>query len=151
MAILRPLKQEDYHNLATIKLCESDAREIEAATGSDPNSEIIRSAYISDWVEVIEEDDGSIIGAIGLCIERGWAIPWYVHTDAVDKYKLLVAIHSKKLIRRMLLAKLPLVNYVDQRNKAAIKWLKWLGFTVEQGSAYLSDPTVPFHLFYMEP
>lgn len=151
MVTIRPLKQEDYHKLATIKLCESDAREIEAATGLDPNAGLVRSAYVSDWVEVIEEDDGSIIGAIGLALERSLAVPWYVHTDAVDKYKLLVAIHSKRFIRRMRRKGLPLLNFVDQRNTNAIKWLKWLGFTVASCSTYLSDPTVPFHMFYMEP
>ena len=39
-------------------------------------------------------------------------------------------------------------NYVDVRHKEAIRWLKWLGFTLNEPTPY-GPFGLPFHKFHM--
>ena len=40
-------------------------------------------------------------------------------------------------------------NYCDARNSITVRWLKWLGFTVEEAEPY-GVYNMPFHHFYKE-
>lgn len=55
---------------------------------------------------------------------------------------------SKAVLLEMLQRHQVLVNYVDARNVSAIRWLAWLGFTIDSAVPY-GVQGLPFHKFHM--
>lgn len=58
----------------------------------------------------------------------GIGIPWLISTTAIEKHPLAFLRVCKPLVAQMLDRHVSLINYVDARNHAAIRWLEWLGF-----------------------
>ncbi len=83
----------------------------------------------------------NLIGGVG--------VPWMLGSP-------LIKTHAASFLRRcgpcveQLKAGFQLLeNYVDARNTAAIRWLRWLGFCVEPPHPFGPDG-LPFHRFWME-
>lgn len=79
------------------------------------------------------------------CVEHAsHGVPWAVVTTAVERYQLPFLRMCRRYIDSL---QMPLENYVDARNLRTIRWLKWLGFTVDE-----PKPTgingEPFHRFW---
>lgn len=78
-------------------------------------------------------------------------VPWMVSTSWLDQKDYAAAfLKPCKPVIRIALDTFPILeNFVDARNKRAIRWLQWLGFT-------LFDPQpfgvlgLPFHRFRQE-
>lgn len=79
------------------------------------------------------ELDGEVSGFAGVVPCGDYFSPWAVFTDAVDRHPVQFLKDCRRWISGY---DVPMLNVVDERNKVAQKWLKWLGFT-------LGDP-VPF-------
>ena len=95
------------------------------------------------------ESDGIALAAVGDTIAGiGTGVPWMVTTDhiATDPRGFLRA--SKAVLVEMLQRHQQLINYVDARNAAAIRWLAWLGFTIDEAVPY-GPQGLPFHKFHM--
>lgn len=78
-------------------------------------------------------------------------IPWMIASAALDRND--VAIAFLRRCREPLLEFLSeydmLVNYVDTKNVRAIKWLKYMGFAVEDTPKPYGALKLPFHRFEM--
>lgn len=72
--------------------------------------------------------------------------PWLLTTDAVDQHGYAFAKISRDWITKLRSQYTYLSNLVDSRHHDAVKWLKWLGFTVHEAKPFGPD-NVPFHLF----
>lgn len=73
-------------------------------------------------------------------------VPWMITTDQVA---LRVRDFLRGSVDRLARAKGEydcLVNYVDARNVAAVRWLQWLGFTMHAPEPFGLDG-LPFHRF----
>lgn len=77
------------------------------------------------------ELDGQPAAIFGLAPTSGTAgAPWLLATDAFPRAWMGVARRAVRIVRtwaRMM----PLANYCDTQNVVALRFLEWLGFTVE--------------------
>lgn len=61
-------------------------------------------------------------------IQQSIGVPWLISTIHVEKRAKGFLKVCKPEVDEMLTRHDTLINYVDQRNTQAIRWLKWLGF-----------------------
>ncbi|HEY5797660.1 MAG TPA: hypothetical protein VIU82_21870 [Bosea sp. (in: a-proteobacteria)] len=128
------------------RMRQADRDEIAAASGRAPlqamayslrKSSIARTALIDGVPEVM-------FGVGDINILAGVGAPWLLGTDAVERH-YVAFLRGSVGWRDQLLRRYPVMrNFVDARNRASIRWLRWLGFK-------LSDPVLlrghEFHLF----
>jgi len=62
--------------------------------------------------------------------------PWLVGSDALPKHARAFLRRNKAYISSIKTEFYALENYVSVKNKVAIRWLKWLGFTVHSPEKY---------------
>jgi len=81
-----------------------------------------------------------------LNILAGVGAPWLLGTDAVERNYVAFLRGSVEWRDQLLRDYSTLRNFVDERNRVSIRWLRWLGFTI-------SDPIIlqgnAFRLFEM--
>jgi len=107
----------------------------DAITGSLNAKKIVVDGLV---VAVFGDAPYSILGSVG--------VPWLISTNHVEKHARAFLKVCKPEVQGMLTRHKHLVNYVDARNTAAIRWLKWLGFTFEPAIPY-GARRFPFHPF----
>jgi hypothetical protein len=109
---------------------EADREEIESATGLPivqalarlPLGKTSSAIVLADKVLAIFGDQPHDPGA-------GIGVPWLISTVFIEQHPRQFLRVCRPAVRRMLEQHRMLVNYVDKRNTAAIRWLGWLGFT----------------------
>ena len=122
--------------------------EIQACSGSSIERALQLGLERSLRAWVIESD-GLPLAAVGDTMHViGVGVPWMVTTDhiASDPRHFLRA--SRAVLGDMLRRHHTLLNYVDARNAAAIRWLSWLGFTIDEPVPY-GVQGLPFRQFHM--
>lgn len=70
-----------------------------------------------------------MFGVGDLNILAGVAAPWLLGTDAVETHYVAFLRRSVGFRDQLLQRYSVLTNFVDARNRASIRWLRWLGFT----------------------
>lgn len=124
-----------------------DIDEIKASTCSDNIYGVIKkSLELSDETYAVINSDGKAVGVFGIRSHEGDGIPWLLTTREIEKFKRQFKIQSQEIVNEWLNKWPYLYNYVDCRNKVAIKWLKTIGFKMED-TFTLGDPHVPFFKF----
>ena len=109
----------------------------ECALGSCKASKIVVEGRV---VAVFGDAIHSILGQIG--------VPWLISTINVERYPKAFLRVCKPEVAEMLTRHRELINFVDIRNTAAIRWLKWLGFDFSQPEPYGPHGHL-FHKFTM--
>lgn len=74
---------------------------------------------------------------------------WMLGTDLVEKYAVRFLRENQREIEKLSAGFQLLENWCDARNKSTLRWLKWLGFTIEPAQPYGAHG-MPFHHFYKE-
>lgn len=83
--------------------------------------------------------DGQVVAVFGdavFSLLGGVGVPWLISTIHVQKHPRAFLQVCKPEVQQMLTRHHHLMNYVDARNTAAIRWLKWLGFKFEPAAPY---------------
>lgn len=79
------------------------------------------------------------------------ATPWLIATDGIEKKEVIRSF--AKIVPGALVSMIrnygTLENYVDARNKRSIRWLKHIGFTIDDAEPY-GMLQLPFHRFHIE-
>ena len=101
------------------------------------------------WVGLL---DGEPVVAFGCaCYDtlESTGVPWLFGTPKLERCAKTFVRMSKPYLAAIINCHLRLTNCVDVRNELAIKWLRWLGFTVEPAApaGYFG---LPFHRIWME-
>lgn len=73
------------------------------------------------------ELDGRLTAIFG--VNSG--VIWLVGTDEITRHPITFYRLSKKIFERLSDGYERLFNFVDERNTLSVRWLKWLGFTIE--------------------
>jgi hypothetical protein len=137
----------------------ADAAEVYATSGRTAEAALLAALRRSTqaWTCLIDPSAGSGqvaepvcmwgVGPISLVAGRG--CPWLLGTEVVEWHPMTFLRQSRAFLREMLQTYSELENHVDARNLLSIRWLKWLGFTIEppQPCGFLQ---LPFHRFHME-
>ena len=144
---VRDVQPGDVEALAeTIR--ETDRREILATSGSLPLDAITRAVEQSDrvWCGVLN-GEVMFVGGVSPANLGNRRAPWMIGSQVLD---LNPAVFLRYCREKMPLVKeaFPyLENYVDERATDTVRWLKWLGFTVEPPVPY-GVLRRPFHRFW---
>ena len=130
---------------------EADVQELHASSYQTPLNAMKLGMDLSDFA-LTGCVDGEPVMMWGVYFESllwGIGTPWMVATKQLDKFAMVFL----RRCRDGLLEKKKnygmLVNYVDARNVKAIRWLKWLGFNVEEETKPYGALKLPFHRFTM--
>lgn len=111
-----------------------DVLECKELSGRSPVEALVEGVKISDFssVVVINGRPCAVIGLTVISYLTGTGVPWMLATyDAVENRRLFVR-HSSAGLAEMMTTCPNLVNYVHEDNTIAIRWLKWMGFSIEQ-------------------
>jgi hypothetical protein len=147
---IRDATEEDVEFLAT-RLRKMDLKEIAAGSGRFPRA-VLRSGLRTSVFCRVGLADGEPIciygvrAASALSVE---AIVWMLGTDQLHKHAMKFGRECGIQVKEMLKDFKVILNYCHAENKLTIRWLKWLGFTLNKPKPYGRKQEL-FHLFYLE-
>ncbi|MEI6084438.1 MAG: hypothetical protein WCS70_09075 [Verrucomicrobiota bacterium] len=128
-----------------------DRQEVAAASGLSPNNGLLISMARSPrcWAAIDAQGTFAMWGvgvASSLATEGS---PWLLGADRlVTDHRQLFVRRSREFVTWMRQEYVVLRNYVDARNTASLRWLKWCGFDILPAEPY-GVAKLPFHPFYM--
>ncbi|MBX3503328.1 MAG: hypothetical protein KF889_28120 [Alphaproteobacteria bacterium] len=126
----------------------ADIREIEAAIGVAPLPALLLSLARSTeaWAGTVDGEVACVFGVGPLSLLGGEGCPWLLGSDLVERNAVAFARRNRAMVARWLRTYRVLRNHVDARNSQAIRWLRWLGFTIGPPAPY-GVARLPFHPF----
>ena len=127
-----------------LELRPIEMREGRALTGQNPMDVLALSlsrpspCYL--WVVTYWD---KICGVFGLTLfEEGLGVPWFVSNEVpFSDYasRGLFLRKSRDLVSFMKSRCTHMINYVSLENTKAVRWLRWLGFTIDENETYTFD------------
>jgi hypothetical protein len=147
---IREVKEGDIAVLVR-NMREADKDEVNAATRMGLRNAVSSSVTMSSYAKT-GLVDGALVCMWGVCpisLISKKGTPWMLGTDLIKKKQKIFLKRSKPWLEDIKKDYNYLENYVDARNTLSIKWLKWLGFKVEDPIPYGVNGE-PFHKFTME-
>ncbi len=133
------------------KMRKADIQEIWAATGEMPDEALIRSIQSATgaWAGYWDNEICCIFGVSPESIISGKGNIWMLGTELIEKHPTVFLRHSVQVVKDMHKSYRYLHNWVDVRNEVSIRWLKWLGFTLEKPAPF-GPYKMLFRKFYKE-
>ena len=129
---------------------QSDVDELWASNKLTPSAALDYGLRVSPALTLLMDDEPvCIFGITPLSAITGLGAPWMVGTDKLDTCARWFIRHCKNDLGAFFSEWSRLVNLVDARNTKAIRWLRWLGFSVLPAVSY-GPFNLPFHPFIME-
>lgn len=101
------------------------------------------------WTGLIDGEPVCMFGVTPTSLLGRAGTPWMVGTGRLDQHAVALIRHSRGAVRTMRSAYDSMANMVDARNTAAIRWLRWIGFTVAEKAQPFGPDRLPFHRFTM--
>lgn len=144
---IRATVHEDWRTLER-NIRPSDAAEAIATFGLSPNSVVWLTRKSSD------ETHSGFVGGVLVCmfgvgpedVLTGIRRPWLIGTRELDKQAGIFARRSLAMIGVFMRAYPRLVNHVDARNRRTVRWLRSLGFVIDEPEPF-GALGLPFHRF----
>lgn len=128
----------------------SDADEVAAASGASPLSALEAGLACSTAAWTALEDGEAIcmfgVGAPSLLSDQG--APWMLGTGRVERHGRRLVVEGRRYVGEMLALHPRLLNFVDERNAAAKRWLARLGFALGEPEPF-GVASLPFRPFRM--
>lgn len=147
MIYVRPMVETDVLEIAAVAR-HADIEEMRDGAGVTIEQALWQGLEHSLRASVIMAGDKPVaaFGDTSTGVLSGVGVPWLVSTIHVQKHARGFLRVCRPLVDDMLTRHFELMNYVDERNKAAIRWLEWLGFEMgETVTAAVSG--LPFRKF----
>lgn len=150
MAYYRAAKREDIEELAD-HLREEDKLEVFCSHGYGPRQALTYSFETSKECNSIISDDEKVIGMFGIGVtpDNKSAVPWLLASDELSKIAKQFLPESKAWVDRVVEPYDNVFNYVHAANKKSMRWLKWLGFTLDEKAVSYGYHPAPFFKFTM--
>lgn len=114
---------------------QADVAEVYAAAGDSPMSALCKSVEMSDDPVTVASPEGVplvIFGTVQRSLLTGVGIPWLLGCDEALKHKRGFAKYAPKIVELMLEDYEYLENYVHMKNRVSVRWLKRLGFKMDE-------------------
>ena len=126
----------------------ADRQEVWASSHALPDAATMESfrRSLECWTGVVDGEPICIFGVAPVSLVTGYAAPWMLGTDQLERNAVKFLRGSKEVVAGWKRDYRHLFNYVDARNKTSIRWLKWLGFELEEPAPYGAEK-LPFHRF----
>lgn len=126
-----------------------DKLEVSLVTGDEPLLALLRGRALGNCLTASSQ--GKVFAIFGHSgVPNGIGVPWMLGSDAIaTEVRKPFIKYTKAYTQEMLKHYDCLTNYVYTENKVHIRWLKWLGFTVDAPILYgrFSQPFHPFIMF----
>lgn len=122
-----------------------------AATGSDPAMAMYKGLVVSThaWTGLVNDEPVCMFGVAPRSVVTGRGAPWLIGSTGLERYVATFIRRCAPEVQKMRDSYNLLENFVDARNDLAIRWLMWLGFTIQPAAPYGINGE-PFHRFLME-
>ncbi len=133
------------------RLREADRLEVWAASRMTP-LDALRASLEASPDPRAGLADGRVACIFGIGVRSvlsDYGVPWMLGSEDVVRHARRFLRGSRDYIAEMRNKYSRLENYVDARNVDAIKWLAWLGFTLEAPEPFGVE-RLPFHRFHWE-
>lgn len=111
----------------------ADRIEVMASHGYTPIEALQEGVNVSDYCTAIFID-GDLIAILGLVVTSvisGQGVPWLLGTSGVIKHSREFLANSHDVVNSLVRKCPNMMNYVHDKNRVSIRWLKWLGFKME--------------------
>ena len=127
-----------------------DRDEMQAASGPDFKLVLERSVAMSYAPGAALWDGGlmCLFGVVPVELMSNEAAIWLIGTDLLTKHPRALNQGARSYICEVRRAFPRLFNYVDARNLPSIRWLRYIGFEIEEAVPYGCEGR-PFHRFSM--
>lgn len=134
------VRKTDYEDILYLhtRLRKSDVQEIYASHHHDPYSALCLSYYRSllCFTVVYSGNPVAMFGVVPENYLGHKAVIWLLGTDDLTKHRIRFARHSKKFVG-MFLDMYPFIfNFVHDKNKESIDWLKRIGAKIGEPMPY---------------
>lgn len=144
---IRPAVAEDVETVAE-RMRDADRVEVWAASLSTPRNALDRAMRQSDraWSVTIDGRPEAMFGAAALSALSGQGTAWMLGTPEIARFPRRMIEDARPMVAAMLELYPVLINYVDARNAASLRWLRRLGARFEPPRPWgaLGLPFVPF-------
>ncbi len=130
------------------RIRRTDRDEILAGSGREPPEALERSVRMSShvWAGWINAEPAAVFGVGPLSMAAGIGCPWFVGAEVLERHPRPMIELSRDWLARIAALYPHLVNHVDARNAKAVRWLRWLGFTIHPAAPH-GPLGMPFHRF----
>lgn len=132
MISMLPATEEDARELAPLLRAEDRAEVL--ALGLEPVDGLLQS--LADAREAWTYRDGSRIICMAGITPRSLigrtGVPWLLGSELVIRHRRPFMVETRRMVAHWLSHFNLLINVVDARYVAAIRWLGWLGFEISE-------------------
>lgn len=129
------------------RLRPADVAEVLASGGHTAEQALLSSWLASRWCYTVYDQTGPLAMFGVSPWEENAGCPWMLGSQRLmDVHKRTFILGSRQVVARMQAEFTSLENYVDARNIASIRWLRWLGFTIHPAQPW-GVSRLPFHRF----
>lgn len=113
---------------------QEDVAELLAGSGMTPAQVLDYGLRVSAMVYtgLVDGVPVCVFGVSPASALTGKGCPWMVATPGLEPVARRFALASRGVLEEMLAVFPVLINFVDNRNVKAIRWLGWLGFWVDE-------------------
>lgn len=133
-----------------LNMRKEDRAEAWASHGLRPLEALERSLWsLGPTTALLLDGEAAAMFGVGrTSLASPVGFPWMLGTNALVKNARRLLPESRRWVDEKRRGYALLTNFVDARNLSAVKWLKWLGFTVFPPEPY-GWLNLPFHRFEM--
>lgn len=130
---------------------KSDAIEVWASNHHTPLEAMMQSWELSDFsaVAMCNGEPLAMLGLVKRDVLTGSGVVWMLGANRSMNYKREFFRQSRPIINEMLTICPRLCNMVHEKNTSSIRWLKWLGFAIDEPVPHGPDGEL-FHPFFLE-
>ncbi len=116
----------------------ADVAEVLAASGHSLHEVLVEGLEISSlaWTGLVDGTPVCMFGVAPAPGMDGVGVPWMIGTNAVESYATVFLRRNRDVLEQMKALFPVLINYVDERNTASIRWLRWMGFNIHPAEPY---------------
>ena len=145
--IVRPAQPGDAPCLAP-RLRKADIAELSALRGIEPGVALLEGYHVSTvcFSLTLEDKTLAMFGAAPSADQVGCV--WLLGSEEMLNQRSWFIRNSRPWLARLHQIYPTLFNYVDKRNTAHIRWLKWLGFSFKQLHPDFGVSSLPFYEFW---
>jgi hypothetical protein len=131
---------------------EVDKLEAWATSHQTPYEALHSSFEASTWLATGMADDLAVIiaGVVPAVDKDGapFGVPWALASESFKEHSHQFLKTTRSMVQAMAQSFPLLINFVDIRNTASIRWLDWAGFTVDKEPQPFGVENRPFRRFY---
>ena len=138
----------DHARALAPRMRQADIDEVWATARHSPMAALKRSLEASAlaWTGLVDGAPACLFGVGAPFLLSGVGAPWLLGSDDLLAHQKAFLRRNRAYLGRMLALYPRLENWVDCRNAASIRWLRWLGFRLAPAAPF-GALGLPFHRF----